>query len=94
MERRAMSRRKTSSSSYPAPARTQQVAHHRAIWYSSFHNGGPLTRERSDRNPKFLTAGFKVKSKKGILKISYLVKQGLWGVIELSRMRQLSLDPA
>ena len=51
--------------------------------------GGTLTRDRSVRNPKYLTAGFKVKSKNKILKISSLVRIRLMG--QLSRMRELSL---
>ena len=47
--------------------------------YSSFHNGGPLVSERSVRNPKILTAGFKVKSKNKTLKIPYLVRIRLMG---------------
>ena len=47
--------------------------------YSSFHNGGPLVSERSVRNPKILTAGFRVKSKNKTLKIPYLVRIRLMG---------------
>ena len=58
-------------------------------FYSRIHKDCHLTGLRSVRKPKFLTAGFKVKSKNKILKIPYLVKIRL--MEELSRMRQLSL---
>ena len=52
---------------------------HRGPFYSSFHNRGPLVSERSVRNPKLSTAGFKVKSKNKTLKIPYLVRIRLMG---------------
>ena len=57
--------------------------------YSRIHKDCHLTGLRSIRNPKILTAGFKVKSNNKIMKIPYLVKIRL--MEELSRMRQLSL---
>ena len=60
----------------------------RELQYSRIHKGCHPTGLHSVRNPKILTAGFKVKSKNKILKIPYLVKIRL--MEELSRMRQLS----
>ena len=59
------------------------------LFYSRIHKGCHPTGLHSVRNPKILTAGFKVKSKNKVLKIPYLVKIRL--MEELSRMRQLSL---
>ena len=61
----------------------------RELQYSRIHKGCHPTGLHSVRNPKILTAGFKVKSKNKTLKIPYLVKIRL--MEELSRMRQLSL---
>ena len=54
--------------------RSQYASHSRRDYYSRIHKDCHPTGLHSVRNPKILTAGIEVNSKKEILKISYLVK--------------------